>query len=148
MEFYEDFEPGKTERYGHYEVTLAEVLDFAGKYDPQPFHLDDAEAAKTHFGRIAASGWHTCAMTMRMNVDHWARTGHAGLGSPGLDEIRWLRPVYPGDVLSVETELLSKRESRSRPDMGLIKSETRVFNQDGVMVMRYVANGMIRRRPV
>ena len=148
MRYFEDLIVGTVERYGQYAVTREEVLEFAGKYDPQPFHLDDAAAAETHFGRLAASGWHTAAMVMRMNVDHWTEIGNAGLGSPGLDEIRWLRPVYPGDVLSVETELLSKRESRSRPDMGLIKSETRVFNQDGVMVMRYVANGMIRRRPV
>ena len=147
MEYFEDLQIGRIERYGRYKVTREEVLEFAAKYDPQPFHLDDEAAAQTHFGRIAASGWHTCAMVMRMNVDHWAEKGNAGLGSPGLDELRWLRPVYPGDVLTVENELLSKRESKSKPDVGLIRTESRVYNQDGVMVMRHIANGMIRRRP-
>ena len=146
MQYFEDLEPGTVQRFGRYEVTREEVLEFAGKYDPQSFHLDDEAAARTHFGRIAASGWHTAAMAMRMSVDHWAKTGHAGLGSPGLDELRWLRPVYPGDVLSLETELLSKRESRSLPEMGLIRTENRVFNQDGIMVMRFIANGMVARR--
>ena len=146
MEYFEDLQVGHVERYGRYEVTREEVLDFARKYDPQAFHLDDEAAAQTHFGRLAASGWHTCAMTMRMNVDHWETRQQAGLGSPGLDSVRWIKPVYPGDVLRVESELLEKRQSKSRPEMGIIKTEVRVFNQDDVMVMSYVANGMVKTR--
>lgn len=146
MKFYEDIEVGKVERYGSYAVTLDEVLDFARKYDPQPFHLDEAAAAKTHFKRIAASGWHTCAMTMRMSVDHWTHEETASLGSPGIDEIRWLRPVYPGDTLRCESEVLEKRLSQSKPGIGITKSQTRVYNQNDELVMSHVANGMIRTR--
>ena len=146
MRFYEDLEVGKVERFGRYEVTLEEVLDFARKYDPQPFHLDDEAAAQTHFGRISASGWHTCAMTMRMIVEHFAHDAQASLGSPGIDEIRWIKPVYPGDTLTCEGELLKKRQSKSKPEIGITKSATRVFNQHGKMVMSHVANGLIRVR--
>ena len=142
MRFYEDLEVGRVDRFGRCEVTLAEVLEFAGKYDPQAFHLSDEEAAKTHFGRISASGWHTCAMTMRMVVDNMDKSQQGGLGSPGVDEIRWLRPVHPGDVLTVECELLEKRRSKSKRHIGITKTATRVFNQNGEMVMSYVANAM------
>ena len=146
MRYYEDLIVGQVQKFGRYEVTLEEVLDFAGKYDPQPFHLSDEEAAKTHFGRISASGWHTCAMTMRMVVDNMGKLQQASLGSPGIDEIRWLKPVYPGDVLTCESELLEKRRSKSKPEVGITKSATRVFNQNGDLVMSHVANGMIRVR--
>lgn len=146
MKFFEDLEVGKIERFGRYEVTLEEVLDFARKYDPQPFHLSDEAAAQTHFGRISASGWHTCAMTMSMLVEHWKDEPSAGLGSPGMDQIRWHTPVYPGDVLTCEAELLEKRRSKSRPEMGITKSATRVYNQNGDLVMSQVGNGLIRVR--
>ena len=146
LRYYEDLEVGTIERFGRYEVTLAEVLEFAGKYDPQPFHLSDEAAAKTHFGRISASGWHTCAMTMRMVVDNMGAIQQASLGSPGIDEIRWVRPVYPGDVLTCEAELLDKRRSKSKPEIGITKNTTRVYNQNGELVMSHVANGMIRVR--
>ena len=146
MRYFEDLVVGQVQKFGRYEVTLEEVLDFAGKYDPQPFHLSDEEAAKTHFGRISASGWHTCAMTMRMGVDNMGKLQQASLGSPGIDEIRWLKPVYPGDVLTCESELLEKRRSKSKPEVGITKSATRVFNQNGDLVMSHVANGMIRVR--
>lgn len=146
MLYYEDLVVGQVRTFGRYEVTLEEVLDFAGKYDPQPFHLSDEAAAKTHFGRISASGWHTCAMTMRMVVDNMGELQQASLGSPGIDEIRWLKPVHPGDVLTCESELLEKRRSKSKPDIGITKTATRVCNQNGELVMSYVANGMIRVR--
>lgn len=146
MEYFEDLQVGKIERFGRYEVKREEVLDFARKYDPQPFHLDDEAAAKTHFGRLSASGWHTCSMAMSMLVEHWTKHPHAGLGSPGVDQIRWHKPVYPGDVLTCETELLDKRRSQSRREMGIIKSATRVYNQDGVMVMSKVSNGLVAVR--
>ncbi len=146
MQYYEDLVVGQVQTFGRYEVTLEEVLDFAGKYDPQPFHLSDEEAAKTHFGRISASGWHTCAMTMRMMVDNMGKLQQASLGSPGIDEIRWLKPVHPGDVLTCESVPLEKRQSKSKPEVGITKGATRVFNQNGELVMSHIANGMIRVR--
>lgn len=146
MQYFEDLEIGVTSSFGHYEVTREEVVEFASRYDPQPFHLDDEAAAQTHFGRLSASGWHTCAMTMRMLVDNMATRRQAGLGSPGVDELRWLKPVYPGDILRVETTLLEKNRSRSRPEMGSFRSTAQVFNQDDVMVMRFTSIGLIRVR--
>ncbi|WPZ04643.1 MaoC family dehydratase [Blastomonas marina] len=143
MMYYEDLEVGMTSSSGAYEVTAEEVRDFASKYDPQPFHLSQEAAAKTHFGRISASGWHTCAMTMRMLVDSMNEVPRAGMGSPGIDELRWKHPVYPGDTLRIETELLEKRRSRSKPELGLFKTRVRTFNQDGVMVLEMTSNGMI-----
>lgn len=144
--YFEDLEIGAKASFGHYEVTREEVIDFASKYDPQPFHLSDEAAAQTHFGRLSASGWHTCAMLMRMLVDHMTQNRQAGLGSPGLDELRWLKPVFPGDVLRVETELVSKKQSQSRPEMGSFQSLVSVFNQDGVKVCSMKSIGLIRVR--
>jgi acyl dehydratase len=148
MLYFEDIEPGTKSAFGRYEVTREEVLEFAAKYDPQPFHLSDEAAAQTHFGRIAASGWHTCAMMMRMLVENMSEVQQAGLGSPGQNELRWLKPVYPGDVLRVETEVLDKTPSRSKPDMGSFQSRMTVFNQHDEPVMTTVAIGLIRRRPI
>lgn len=147
MLYFEDIEVGAQASFGAYEVTREEVLAFARQYDPQPFHLDDAAAAKTHFGRLSASGWHTCAMTMRMLVDSMHDEERAGLGSPGVDEIRWRHPVYPGDTLRVETEIIEKTPSRSRPEMGSYKADTTVYNQDNVVVMKLKSIGLILRRP-
>ncbi len=144
--YFEDLEVGSKAAFGRYEVTREEVIRFASAYDPQPFHLSDEAAAQTHFGRISASGWHTCAMTMRMLVDNITERKQAGLGSPGLDELRWLKPVYPGDVLRVESTLVSKRQSQSRPEMGSFQSEVRVYNQDDVAVMSMNSIGLIRVR--
>ncbi|MEO0499748.1 MAG: MaoC family dehydratase [Pseudomonadota bacterium] len=147
MNYLEDMVVGTRHAFGRYEVTRDEVIEFARKYDPQAFHLDDEAAARTHFGRLSASGWHTCAMTMRMLVDDMKTRDHAGLGSPGLDGLRWLRPVYPGDVLRVETELTEVRPSRSRPDMGSIHSDVTVFNQDDEPVMTMKSIGLMATRP-
>lgn len=146
MKYYEDMIVGQKVRYGRYEVTREEAIDFASKYDPQPFHLDDEAAAKTYFGRLSTSGWHTAAMTMAMMVEHFMGEEHAGLGSPGIDELRWLKPVYPGDTLRVESELIEKRRSKSRPDMGITRSRQTVFNQHDEPVMSMVGNGLIRVR--
>ena len=146
MLHYEDIEIGSEQKFGRYEVTADEVRDFATKYDPQPFHLDEKAAAATHFGRISASGWHTCAMTMRMLVENMSVVEQAGLGSPGVDELKWKRPVYPGDVLRCETEIIEKRRSRSKPEMGLFKSRIRTFNQDDAMVLEMISNALIRVR--
>ena len=147
MLYFEDIEPGAKSAFGRYEVTREEVIEFATKYDPQSFHLSDEAAAKTHFGKLAASGWHTTAMMMRMLVDNMSDIQQAGLGSPGLDELRWLTPVYPGDILRVETEVLDKRPSRSRADMGSFRSKATIYNQDDIAVMTVISIGLIRRRP-
>ena len=146
MLYFEDIVVGQKNSFGHYEVTMEEVLEFATKYDPQPFHLDNEAAAQTHFGRISASGWHSCAMTMRMMVDNMKVNQQAGLGSPGVDEIRWLKPVYPGDTLRVESEILSKRQSVSKPEMGSFQGRNTVFNQHNEAVMTMVSTGLIRVR--
>lgn len=146
MIYFEDLQVGQFQSFGRYEVTRDEVTEFASQYDPQPFHLDDEAAAQTHFGRLSASGWHTCAMTMRMLVDNMSDVRQAGLGSPGIDNLRWIKPVYPGDVLRVETELLEKRRSKSKPDLGLFKSRSRTINQHDEVVMEMVSNGLIRVR--
>lgn len=146
MMHFEDIEVGHQQSFGRYEVTRQEVVEFAGRYDPQPFHLSDEAAAETYFGRLSASGWHTCAMTMRMLVDNMSVVQQAGLGSPGVDNLRWVKPVYPGDVLRCETEVIEKRRSRSRPDMGLFKSRCRTFNQHDELVLEMVSNGLIRVR--
>jgi len=147
MIYFEDLEIGSRTRFGSYEVTREEVLDFARKYDPQPFHLSDEEAAKTHFGRLAASGWHTCAMTMAVIARHVVAGEQAGLGSPGLDELRWLKPVYPGDTLHVSGEIIDKTPSRSKPDIGSFRTRTTVTNQDKIPVMTFTSIVLIRRRP-
>jgi acyl dehydratase len=144
--YFEDIEVGSRQSFGRYEVTREEVVDFASRYDPQPFHLDDEAAAKTYFGRLSASGWHTCAMTMRMLVENMSVVEQAGLGSPGVDNLRWIKPVYPGDTLRCETEVIEKRRSQSRRDMGLFKSRCRTFNQHDELVLEMVSNGLIRVR--
>lgn len=147
MIYFEDLVVGAERSFGSYEVTREEVIEFASKYDPQPFHLSDEAAAKTHFGRIAASGWHTAAMTMAVIARAVVDEEQAGLGSPGIDELRWLKPVYPGDTLHVRGEILEKTPSRSKPDMGSFRTRTTVTNQHGVPVMTFVSIVLIRRRP-
>ena len=143
MIYYEDLEIGAKQSFGRYEVTLEEVVEFASKYDPQAFHLDDDAAAKTHFGRVSASGWHTCAMTMAMMVENMKNVKQAGLGSPGVDNLQWKKPVYPGDTLRVESEVISKRRSQSRREMGLFKSRAQIFNQNDEVVLEMTSNGLI-----
>jgi acyl dehydratase len=147
MIYWEDVNVGDETTFGHYDVTREEVLGFARKYDPQPFHLSDEEAAKTHFGRIAASGWHTTAMTMAVIARHVVADQQAGLGSPGVDELRWLKPVYPGDRLTVRGTVIEATPSRSKPEIGSIRTATVVTNQDDVPVMRFTSIVLMRRRP-
>ena len=147
MRYFEDIAIGAESDFGSYEVTREEVIDFARKYDPQPFHLSDEEAAKTHFGRLAASGWHTCAMTMAVIARKVVDDEQAGLGSPGVDELRWLKPVYPGDTLHVRGKIIEKTPSRSKPEIGSFRTETIVTTQDEVPVMRFTSIVLIRRRP-
>jgi acyl dehydratase len=147
MIYFEDIEPGQVHKFGHYEVTREAVLEFAEKFDPQPFHLDDEAAAKTHFGRVAASGWHTTAMTMAMVVENMKTQSQAGLGAAGVDELRWLKPVCPGDTLRCETVVLDKRASQKRPGMGSFRNQMTVYNQHDEPVMSFIALGLIRTRP-
>ena len=146
MQYFEDIAVGAKQSFGRYEVTREEVIEFASKYDPQAFHLSDEAAAQTHFGRLSASGWHTCAMTMAMLVENLKKNRQAGLGSPGVDQLRWKRPVYPGDTLRCESEVIEKRRSKSRPEMGLFKSRIQVLNQDDTVVMEMVSNGLVEVR--
>ena len=147
--YLDEFAVGQTAHFGAYEVTREEVLRFASAYDPQPFHLDDeAAAANPIFGRISASGWHTAAMAMRMLVDHNKANGGTSMGSPGVDELRWLRPVYPGDILRVETEVLEVRPSRSRADIGSVKVMLSVFNQHDDKVMTQIAINLVKKRDI
>ncbi|WP_422343634.1 MaoC family dehydratase [Parasphingorhabdus sp.] len=146
MLYYEDIQIDIVQKYGSYEVTKDEVIEFASKYDPQPFHLDEEAAAKTHFGRLSASGWHSAAMMMRMMVDQMNANKQAGLGSPGVDNLRWLKPVYPGDTLRCEHVTLEKRRSESRPEMGIMKGKITVLNQHDEKVMTMESTGLIQVR--
>lgn len=148
MRYFEDIQIGETHRFGQYAVNRDEVIAFARAYDPQPFHLDDEAAAGTHFGRVAASGWHSCAMTMAMIVEQFEQDRQASLGAAGIDELRWLKPVYPGDTLRCETEVLDKRPSASRPEMGSVRTRMTVFNQDDVPVLSFISIALLRTRPV
>jgi acyl dehydratase len=141
---FESFEIGQKQKFGAYEVTEGEVIEFATKYDPQFFHLDREAAKHSLFGGLCASGWHTCAMTMSMMVANMDAKGRS-LGSPGIDSLRWLHPVYPGDVLSVEMEVLDAIPSKSRPNIGVIVSKVTVRNQKKDAVMEFVSKGIFSR---
>lgn len=147
MQYFEDIGIGILESFGAYHVTREEVVAFAERYDPQPFHLSDEAAAATHFGRLSASGWHTCAMMMSMIVANLNAQDQAGLGSPGIDELRWLKPVHPGDTLRCETMVIDKRASVSRPEMGSFRTRIKVLNQHDEGVMSLVTIALIKTRP-
>jgi acyl dehydratase len=145
MKFFEDVQVGDVMRFGHYEVTREEIVEYARQFDPQPFHIDEEAARASMFGGLIASGWHTGAMLMRMVAEH-VTTVHATSGAMGFDDLKWLLPVRPGDVLSVESEIREKIESRSRPDRGTVKVESRVSNQRGEVVMSLVSLVIYLRR--
>ncbi len=147
MMFFEDMQVGDRNTLGPIEVTREAALDFAEKYDPQPFHLDDA-AAEAHpfFQKLAISGWQTCAYAMRLMVDDMQARGAQSLGSPGIDNIRWLKPVHPGDRLTLEAETLEVKRSRSRPEMGSVKRRWTFRNQDGEAVMTMEGIGLFKTR--
>lgn len=135
--FFQDFEVGASHEFGEYHVTAEEIIEFASKYDPQPFHLSEEGGKAMHFGGLCASGWHTCAMAMRMTVDNMPEGDSGSLGSPGIDELRWTKPVFPGDTLRIKSTILDKRDSRSRPDMGSVFMQNEVFNQHDELVMSF-----------
>jgi acyl dehydratase len=144
--YFEDVQIGETHRFGRYEVTREEIIEYARQFDPQPFHTDEAAAKQSMFGGLIASGWHTGAMLMRMINDH-AIPGAATTGALGFDDLKWLKPVRPGDVLSVETRVVDKSESRSRPQIGVVRIESRVVDQRGEVKMSLVSLVLYRRRP-
>ena len=141
---FENFKIGQKQNFGAYEVTQEEIIEFASKYDPQFFHLDHAEAKQSLFGGLCASGWHTCAMTMSMMVVNMDANGRS-LGSPGIDSLRWLRPVFPGDVLSVQMEVLDTIPSKSRPNIGVVVSKVSVSNHKEDVVMEFTSKGIFSR---
>jgi acyl dehydratase len=145
--FWEDFPGGSVRSFGGMAVTREAVIAFASQFDPQPFHLDDAAAEASLFGGLAASGWHTCAMAMRMMCEAYLLDS-ASLGSPGIDALRWLKPVRPGDTLDMRMEVLQARPMASRPHVGLVQSRWEVFNQHGEAVLTMEGWGMMRRREV
>lgn len=144
--YWEDLQPGSVRELGSTSpVTVDEIKAFAGQFDPQPFHLDEEAGRKSLFGGLCASGWHTCAMAMRLTVDGMLKQS-SSLGSPGLESLKWLKPVYPGDVLSLRHTILESRGLRKRPDTGLVRSRWEMFNQKGEQVLEMEGYGFFRRR--
>ncbi|MES1242945.1 MAG: MaoC family dehydratase [Acidobacteriota bacterium] len=144
--FFEDFRPGDIQETGSLTVTKEEIVAFAKQFDPQPFHIDEDAARRSPFGGLIASGWHSAALCMRMIVSMLG-PGSGSLGSPGVDELRWLKPVRPGDELSVRVEVLEAVPSRSKPDRGLVRFHYTMRNQNGEDVMTMIALGLVLRRP-
>jgi acyl dehydratase len=145
VQYFEDLAVGQTFASGRLTVTADEITAFAAQYDPQPFHLDAAAASETLFGGLAASGWHTAALTMRLLVPGEFRPAGGIVGFGG--ELAWLKPVRPGDELHVEAEILETRTSRSRPGQGLVKVRVSTFNQHGEPVQTFTPTLLVARRP-
>ena len=145
--YFDDFRLGEKTDLGRYPVTEAEILAFAHQYDPQPMHIDRDFAARTPFGGLIASGWHSCAMFMRLQVDGMLKQSSA-IASPGVDTIRWIRPVRAGDVLRAEAEVIEITPSRNRPDRGLVKHDCKVFNQQDELVMTLRTLALFSRKPL
>jgi len=144
--YLEDFHSGETIDLGSCTISGEEILEFARRYDPQPFHVDEEAARRSIYGGLIASGWHTAALSMRLLVD--SMIGNAeSLGSPGVDEIRWLKPVRPGDTLTGRVTVLEVVPSRSKSDRGHIRTRCELVNQRGETVMTIVSLGIYRRRP-
>ncbi len=169
MTFFEDIGIGGRREIGSHIFTAEEIKRFANAFDPQPFHTDEAAAAKSHFGALCASGWHTLAIMMRLTIDarerqldgasasagggRGSRSGDAAgssggrLGpSPGFDDLKWLKPVYAGDTITFSTEVIEKRESRSRPGWGLIRFRNTGVNQHGAEVLTVVGAVYVEKR--
>ncbi len=143
--YFEDYVPGEVHEFGSIEVEEAEVIAFARRFDPQPFHTDPEAAKNSIFGGLIASGWHTACLMMRLCVDHYL-SRVASLGSPGVDEVRWLKPVFPGDTLSLRITVLETARSCSRPDRGTVRGYIEVLNQDREIVMTMEGLNIVRCR--
>ncbi len=158
MDFFEDIEIGRRMEFGSYRFTLEEIKRFAGKFDPQPFHLDEAAAEKGLYRRICASGWHTAAVVMKLLVaarreeeeqGRAAGRPSARIGpSPGFENLQWLKPVYPGDTITAGSEVTGKRPLKSRPEWGLVFYRFFAHNQDGELVYQYDGKSLIERREI
>lgn len=157
MPYFEDLEIGKRDEIGRHAFTAEAIKAFAARYDPQPFHLDEAAAARSHFGALCASGWHTAAMWMRLAVERRKREAEAArargepvaaLGpSPGFRELKWLAPVHVGDTITYWTEVVEKRPSASRPGWGLMQVRNTATNQQGRLVLSFLSTAFVERRP-
>jgi acyl dehydratase len=143
--YFDDFVPGATAEFGPIEVDEAEVIAFAQRYDPQPIHTDPAAAGQGPFGGLIASGWHTASLVMRLLVDNYLARD-ASLASPGIDELRWVWPVRPGDKLRVRATVIEARRSQSKPDRGLVRTKIETLNQDGRVVLSMLAMNLFRCR--
>jgi acyl dehydratase len=157
MRYFDDIALGDRLALGSHTFTAAEIKTFAAKFDPQPFHMDEAAAARSHFGALCASGWHTIAVWMRLRVLYGRREDAeraargeviAKLGpSPGFRELKWLKPVYAGDTIAFASEVVEKRASQSRPGWGLIFARNTGINQNGELAMSFIGSGFVERRP-
>ena len=145
MRYFEDFNPGDIMTHDGISLSQEEIVEFASKYDPQPFHTEPAAAEKTIYGGLIASGWQTAATTMRMIYDSYLKDS-SSMGSPGVDSIRWLKPVRPGDILTLRVTVKETRRSRSKPDRGVVFSDTETLNQHGEVVMTFSGMSMYRCR--
>jgi acyl dehydratase len=143
--YFEDYVPGAVYVYGSITMTEKDILRFAGEFDPQDIHTDPRAAQEGPYQGLIASGWHTCGVMMRMYADHYV-SKVAGLASPGVDELRWVRPVRPGDTLSLRTTVRETRLSRSKPDRGLVHTGLEVLNQHGETVLTMTAVNIMLRR--
>jgi acyl dehydratase len=144
--WFEDYAPDTTAEFGPLRVTEDDVVDFGRRFDPQPFHVDAQAAAAGPFGGLIASGWHTCALMMRLFADEYL-SPVSSLGSPGVDELRWAVPVRPGDELTLRITVVEARPSRSKPDRGLVRTRVELRNQAGAVALSLVAMNLIRTRP-
>jgi acyl dehydratase len=146
LRYFEDFKEGDTVELGSFSYTEDEIVEFARKYDPQPMHTDPAAARESVYGGLIASGWQTATSYMRRLVDGIMRDSHS-IGSPGVDRLRWLKPVRPGDTLRARFTILEARASNSRPDWGIVRSRGEVLNQNDEVVMDVEAANFFGRRP-
>jgi acyl dehydratase len=144
--WFEDYVPGTTADFGPLRVDEAEVVDFGRRFDPQPFHVDAEVAAAGPFGGLIASGWHTCALMMRLLADEYL-SPVSSLGFPGVDELQWAAPVRPGDELTLRTTVEEARLSRSKPDRGLVRTRIELLDQSGTAVLTMTAMNLVRTRP-
>jgi acyl dehydratase len=146
IRYFEDYAPGLTVDCGSFSLDEGQIIEFATAYDPQPFHVDRRAAAEGPYGGIIASGWQTASLTMRQVVEHFI-SPESGLGAAGIDELRWPRPVRPGDTLRVTVTVLEARRSASKPDRGIIRSRTELTNSAGQAVMTFTAVNFVLVRP-
>jgi acyl dehydratase len=143
--YWEDMPVGFTRELGEVTVSAEEIKDFAEQFDPQPFHIDEVAGRRSIFGNLCASGWHTCALAMKLTVENFLLES-SSMGSPGLENLRWLKPVYPGDTLRLHYEITESRPLRKRVDTGLVRATWEMFNQNDERVLQMEGYGMFRRR--